>query len=272
MELGEKRAAFAREGLGVAAMTYDSQAILKSFSDRKGVTYPLLTDPDSKVIRAFGILNEGMPKGTPYYGVPHPGTYIVDANGVVKRKFFETDYKERYTAGSILFQVSPEAAKQGWQEAKTNHLTLRWRTTDDKAHAGSRTTLVLEVALAKNMHVYAPGVQEGYIPVKWTLGSEAIVKSDDVRWPRSKVLDLKAIKEKAPVYEGRFTVEQDVTFAQQKPLQSAVRDGRLEFEGSFKYQACDQKECYPPVTVPLKWTVGFETLDSTRVPDELRRK
>jgi alkyl hydroperoxide reductase subunit AhpC len=272
VELGEKRAAFAREGLGVAAITYDSAEILKTFSARKGIGYPLLSDPDSTIIRAFGILNQSMPAGTPFFGVPHPGAYIVDSSGVVRSKFFETDYKERYTAGNILFRVSPDAARQGWQEARTGHLTVRWRAADDKVHAGSRTTLLLEVSIQPGMHVYAPGVQDGYIPVKWEAGPPALLKTDEVRWPRPKVLHLEAIREKAAVYEGKFSVERDVTLAQQKPLQAAAPDGKLTLEGSFRYQACDLKVCYPPVTVPLKWTLGFETLDSTRVPAELRRK
>jgi peroxiredoxin len=32
--------------------------VLKSFADRQHITYPLLSDPDSKIIRAYDILNE----------------------------------------------------------------------------------------------------------------------------------------------------------------------------------------------------------------------
>ena len=43
-------------------MSYDSVAVLKNFSHRKHITYPLLSDPDSKTIRSFGILNETVPR------------------------------------------------------------------------------------------------------------------------------------------------------------------------------------------------------------------
>ena len=90
-----------RAGLGLAAISYDSPAFLKSFADRKNITFPLLSDPDSKIIRAYGILNEAAPKG-PFYGIPYPGTYILDTKGVVVAKYFEEDYANRYTVSDIL--------------------------------------------------------------------------------------------------------------------------------------------------------------------------
>ena len=108
--------------------------------------------------------------------------------------------------------------------------------------------------------------------MQWTLPPTELGKVTDPVWPEAKILDLKAIKEKAPVYEKKFAVERDVTFAQQKPLQVIVQDGKLAMESTFKYQACDDKVCYPPVTLPLKWEFIFEPHDSTRVPAELRRQ
>ena len=43
-------------------------------------------------------------------------------------------------------------------------------------------------------------------------------------------------------------------------------------KGSFRYQACDDRECYIPKTVPLEWHFRFEGLERERVPEELQRK
>jgi len=269
VELERKRAAFAREGLNVASVTYDSAAVLKSFAERKGIAFPMLSDPESKIIRDFGILNETVPKG-PFYGVPYPGTYVVDASGVVRKKYFENDYRERFTAGTILMETSPAAAKEGWQEARTNHLTVRWKASDETARGGDHATLLLEIVLKPKMHVYAPEVQGSYIPVQWGVAESGLFNAGEVEWPKARVLDLKAIGEKAPVYEGRVSLKRDVTFAQQKVLQAA--GGKIAVEGTFRYQACDDKVCYPPLSVPLKWEFSLEPHDSTRAPAELRRK
>jgi hypothetical protein len=42
--------------------------------------------------------------------------------------------------------------------------------------------------------------------------------------------------------------------------------------GEFRYQACDDKQCYPPVAIPLEWSFAAQPHDGTRVPVELRRK
>lgn len=264
MELSEKRAAFAAQGLNVASVSYDTPEVLKTFAERKAITYSMLSDPESKMIRDFGILNESVPKGTMAYGVPYPGTYIVNAQGVVQAKYFETDYKDRYTAGNILLRTTPAAAGDGWQEVETRHLKLRYGASDGTVRGGSRVTLVLEVTLKPKMHVYAPGVEGGYIPVKWEMAG----KASEVQWPASRMLRLEAIKETVPVFEGKFAARRDVTFPQQKELTSA----EANLEGTFRYQACDEKECYPPANIPLSWKFAVQKHDSQRVAEELRRK
>ena len=52
----------------MAAISYDSVALLKEFAERKKISYPLLSDPESAIIRAFGILNDNFPPGDPWYG------------------------------------------------------------------------------------------------------------------------------------------------------------------------------------------------------------
>ena len=82
MELQQNLDKLHKRGLGVAALSYDSVAVLKNFSERKGITYPLLSDTHSKVIRSYGLLNESVGKNTPQYGIPYPGTFILDKSGV----------------------------------------------------------------------------------------------------------------------------------------------------------------------------------------------
>jgi len=256
----------------VAALSYDSPEVLSHFAGRMKITYPMLSDPDSTVIKAFGLLNETVPKGTPFYGVPWPASYLIGPDGAVKARYFEKDYKERYTAGTVLLSISPDS-REGWREAKTKHLTLRWRSADSSVRGGSRTALLVEVSLPRKMHVYAPGVGGSYIPIRLNMEkSEVLASLHEAEFPRSKTLHLKAIKETVPVYEGTFRISQDVTFVQQKPLLAAAADGKVTVKGEFRYQACDDKQCFPPPAVPLEWSFTAQPHDSTRVSESLRRK
>ena len=62
-------------------------AILRHFGNRKGISYPLLSDPDSEVIRAFGILNTNYAPDHESYGLPFPGMFIIDENGMDPSRF-----------------------------------------------------------------------------------------------------------------------------------------------------------------------------------------
>ena len=64
MELQERLGELRAQGLGVAAISYDSQEVLAAFAERKGVAdVPLLSDDDSSAIRAFGIYNHVAEEG-----------------------------------------------------------------------------------------------------------------------------------------------------------------------------------------------------------------
>ena len=58
MELQDQLETLKEQGLGVAAISYDSVEVLSDFAQlRRGITFPLLADDDSGVITEFGILN-----------------------------------------------------------------------------------------------------------------------------------------------------------------------------------------------------------------------
>ncbi len=66
----------------------------------------ILQDLGHRVIDRFGILN---PAGQ---GWPHPGTYIIDAKGIVRWRFVRTDFRERPTnemIRSVIRQIEAES-------------------------------------------------------------------------------------------------------------------------------------------------------------------
>jgi hypothetical protein len=258
------------QGLGLAAISYDSVAILKQFADRSHIGFPLLSDPDSAVIRRYGILNETVAKENSTYGIPYPGTYVLDRRGVVTAKYFQDDFRVRDTAESILLrQFGIQAPARPPVEAK--HATLRVSESSEELRPGQRVTLSVEAALPPRVHVYAPGVQ-GYKPVVLNLTAKGF-QPDAAVFPASKPLKLAVIHETVPVYQGRFRVLETITLgnAQQvEPLLDANR--QLAIDGQFLYQACDDRECFPPETVPVKWTLKVMPFDRTRVAPDLQRK
>ena len=142
-DLNTQVEAFRKKGLAVASLTYDSTAVLQDFGKRLGIKYTMLSDPQSKVIQAFGILNDNVEKGTPQYGIPFPGTYVINEKGVVTAKYFEEDFRERYSAASILVH---EFGADGVERTTidTQHLTLTSSASDGVVGPGRRVTLIVE--------------------------------------------------------------------------------------------------------------------------------
>jgi hypothetical protein len=272
VQLDRKREEFEKRGIKIAAISFDPVGVLQNFARRTGVKLTLLSDPQSKAIRAFGILNETIPKDHQFFGIPNPGDYLVDENGVVKAKFFEEKYADRYTAGEILVRTLGADASGPRTQTDTDHLTLTAAASDEILRGGNRLALVVEVDLKAMMHVYAPGV-EGYIPIEWNMEEASGITSYAVEYPGSEMLHLPAIDETVPVYQGRFKMVRDVMIGQPKEIEHLLNErGELLVKGSFRYQACDDKICYLPKTVPLEWTFRIEEHDRTRAPEEMRRK
>jgi len=259
-------------GLGLAAISYDSPAVLKNFAERKSIRFPLLSDPDSKIIRRFGILNTQPRIGSTSYGIPYPGIYVLDAKGIVTAKYFEDNYKERDTAAVILmkqFGLQPEEPRVS---IDAKHLQLVTSTSDHEPAVGQQVALILDVKLGNRVHVYAPGVK-GYIPIDWEIAWSAGIKAGPAQYPVSKILRLKVIQESVPVYEGEFRLIRDVTIGSDqavRPLLDAQSD--LTISGTFRYQACDDQECFLPESIPIHWTIHVPPLDRERVPVDIQRK
>jgi hypothetical protein len=273
VELEQHLGAIRKQGLGVAAISYDSVGALKSFADRQHITYPLLSDPDSKIIRTYDIFNETVKPGTPAYGIPYPGVYVVDTQGKVVSKYFEDDFKERVSTADILARQfgAPVDVARGAVEAK--HLQITTAASNDIARPGLHIALSLDIEMKPKMHVYAPGVQ-GYIPIDWRLdeGGPA-AKRHSFEYPHSEMLRLEAIGETVPVYRGHIRIRREITFGQEAVLKKLVSPtGEVTVTGSFRYQACDDRKCYVPEDVPLVWRFKYEGLDLQRAPSEFQHR
>jgi peroxiredoxin len=264
--LGQAYSKYQKRGLGVAVITYDSPQAIRNFTDRLGITVPILSDPDSRIIRAFGIFNTNIPPGSFQYGIPFPGTYTIDPKGVVTRKYFEDTYRERVTPNFILNRQFGEAGIVKSQ-VRTEHLTLTSYVTDEKVYGGNRVSLILDIELPPKMHIYAPGVQ-GYKPVAFQLDRHPNLRLLDTSFPKATVMDLPAIKERVPVYSGKVHITRDIILGVDDSMR---KESNVEITGAFEYQACDDKICYLETKIPLKFSISVLNQDIPRVPENLRR-
>ena len=190
----------------------------------------------------------------------------------MKSKYFEDLYSERYSAPTILLREFGSVAGTHQTTVKNDHLELNYYSTRDVVRPGLRLTLVADFQLPSKMHVYAPEVQN-YIPIRLEIDPSPNYKALPAEYPKAEILYLPAIQETVPVYQGKFRVTQDVTVAAGNVLQPIIAsNGELKITGKLRYQACDDKICYLPETLPLEWTLKAEQLDRERVPEPIQHK
>ena len=290
MELQGQLESLREQGLGVAAISYDSVDVLSDFADRRGITFPLLADDDSSAITEFGILNTVAAEGVGdnaddpdvqadvakyvsafganpmIVGTPYPGTFMIDGDGKVTSRFFEEFYRERNTTTNVMLKLgmglSPIAAVEG----ETAHLKFTAYPSNTSVTVGTRFSLALDVTPGPNMHVYAPGAEEkGYRVIGFNLDQPEIARIEPVAYPESEIYYFEPLDEHVPVYQEKFTILQEVVMngdARAEEVMSTL--DALTLTGTLEYQACDDAICFLPQSIPVSFTVDLEMPDRQR--------
>ena len=267
-----KRKQLEDSGVRIAAISIDTVETLQFFSERAGIGYPLLSDPDAEIIKRFGVLNQTVSPDHEFYGIPNPGEYLVNPDRTVRAKYFEESFRDRFTGGQILVTELGGDAGAARRVIETDHLTASTWASDAIVRGGNRLALGIDITLKPRMHVYAPGV-EGYLAIDWSMAAPEGVEALPVRYPESELLEMPAIGETVPVYQGELRLLRDVHIGQPDQMAPLLDpQSRFTLRGSLRYQACDDKMCFLPKTLDLSWTLQFEQHDRTRAPEEIRRK
>lgn len=276
------------QGLGVAAISYDPVSVLTDFATRRQITFPLLSDEGSATIKAFGILNPlpamayGPEKDDPavvaelqkyvsggrpnasWQGIAFPGTFILEPSGRVRSRFFEDYYVERATVSNIMLRLGQSQAPVDATRVAGPHVDVVSYSTDTEIAAGNRFAVAVQITPHPGMHVYAPGANS-YRIVGVSITPQPDLRVVPMSYPESEPYVFKPLNERVPVYQKPFTLVQELVLEGTSAAQAARRgQPTYTVQGAFQYQACDDKVCFNPVSVPLTWTFNLKTLDTQR--------
>ena len=76
-----------KAGLTVLGISPDALAKLRRFRDKEHITFPLLSDPERRVLTAYGAYGEKMNYGKKTMGVIR-STFVVGADGKVENAYY----------------------------------------------------------------------------------------------------------------------------------------------------------------------------------------
>ena len=263
VELQSRVDEFKAEGFEVYVVSYDPEPALARFAERYDITYDLLSDVGSAVIRRLGILNTiidpGDSRAWPYYGIPYPGTYVVDESGVVTEKFFNRHYATRTSPTTILDKAlgrlvarpeSPDATRS----ASRAEVSAFFAGKDMKLEVAN--TLHVRIELADGLHVYGEPVPDGFHATTATLRPSEGIRIGEPIYPPTTPRAFPVLGVTLNTYEGVVDVAVPVT-------RTAAWDDLSEFrrrmgfpplkevtlDVEVNYQACSETVCYLPERV-----------------------
>jgi len=115
---------------------------------------------------------------------------------------------------------------------------------------GSKTEARLRVTVKKGYHVQANPASEPYlIPLRVEMESHSRVRAQTPVYPPGKPYRLEGTESDLSTYDGTF----EIRLPLEAPAGAAA--GEVTLGGTLRYQACDDRICLRPASVPVSLSV-----------------
>ncbi len=235
------------------AISYDPVTVLKAFSDKYQITYPLLADEGSEVIKSFGIFNTEVDSGSRDFGIPHPGIYVIDENLTVIEKHFEQSYRERLTAQNVLVNLLDEKLESNVQTFEKNYLTGGIAISDTIAYRSQLLSVVVDISLKDGFHLYGKPIPQGFIPLDIKFESNPNFEVDEFTYPETKTFKIESLKETFHILPDKINVQ---TFLRIKNRPEA---GNHTIKATITFQACNDRVCMIPEKLKFDFPLRIST-------------
>jgi thiol:disulfide interchange protein len=144
-------------------------------------------------------------------------------------------------------------------------------TTDveSDARAGGRVRGFLEVSVPEGFHLQSNAPRDpSLIATTLTFPATPGVRAEEVVYPKTTDFTLVGQAEPLAVFERRFLVGVEFSVA------AGTAPGPIEVPARFRYQACNDKLCFAPVTADTSWTinvVGAKASVTRRLPEVFKQ-
>jgi len=252
--------------------------VLREFSEKQNIPYRLLSDLDSAVIREYGILNEQVTTADAFLeGIPYPGVYVTDEEGVVVAKFFHDSYKKRDSPeilidaalGKITLSEDAPSESGGDEEVR---ITATVQGGKGTIRQGIYRHLVVRFELGEGIHIYGTPVPEGMVSASISVSAPPGLIVEDTIYPPTETLRLESVDMELPVWSG--TVDIVVPFCARGEMASETRPldvDLVDLEIGIRYQACDDNVCFPPKSEKLTLRLDLDVIDVPAIGTHLGR-
>ncbi|MGE0046264.1 MAG: peroxiredoxin family protein [Hyphomonadaceae bacterium] len=89
-------------GWRLAAITTDTSPELARFANARGIGFTMLSDEPAQIVRQLDLLDPTQPPNSRHNGLPVPTIIFVSANGIVRAKLGDANYRVRPSTEIVL--------------------------------------------------------------------------------------------------------------------------------------------------------------------------
>ena len=253
---------FEAVGAKLYVLRYDEVDAVADYKKAHGATFTMLSDPDSEVIRSFGILNTTIAEDDhPWHGIPYPGVYVTDEEGIITQKFFENNFTVRPGPEQLVAAVQGEDVVLANRPTMDQEVGVEIEFEGNDLPVGITRQIVARFSVPEGMHLYQEPVPEGLVAASIELDGEAEgVVAYTLIAPETQPLTLGTDGYTLEVWEGNVVLR--LPIAQNGRAMTKDDDGRwVSISGKVRWQACDYETCLVPdektfsFRVPAAFTV-----------------
>ena len=250
---------------------------LHRFAEAHGITYPLLADEGSVAITELGLLNVTVEEERKAYnrpmedrhrGIPYPGSFLLDEDGVVVGKRFEDSHRVRPTANTLMSQFfgEGEEAPEGLMQSASPGVQIAAWLDSSVLAANQLQNVHIRFQLDEGVHLYTEPVPSGFRAVDVQLAGDDRIHVEETAPLIGHEFSIAGLDEDFFVVED--TVDMSIPFFLLTNRDTAGDGSRaVPLQVIVSYQACTADDCYLPERVELALDLreepnpGYETKD-----------
>ncbi|MGH9406477.1 MAG: protein-disulfide reductase DsbD domain-containing protein [Terriglobia bacterium] len=149
-------------------------------------------------------------------------------------------------AAMLCLTLTPRASAQRAPVVVKARLLL----STDAVHAGGIAHAAIVADIAPDYHINAHYPSLDYlIPTQLRLDPAKVFSAEKLSYPKGKPQKFAFSATPLSVYEGKIEIGADLA------VRRGVAPGEYPLRGALTYQACNDRECFPPTSVPVALSV-----------------
>ena len=264
---------FEANGIKLYALSYDDQETLAEFGRHHQIRYTLLSDIDSVVIKQFGLMNTEVSKSDAFlYGIPFPGVYVCDENGIVVSKFFHDSYKKRESPETLIdaalgnIVIDEDAPRVSVNDNDVT-ITASVRGGNASLRQGIIRQLVVRFQLPEGLHIYGNPVPQGLTATTISVTGPEGLQVMPAEYPPSSQLRLESLGVELQVWSGLVDVVIPIYATGELASECRPLDApstRLSID--IHYQACDDTTCLLPRHRQMTLELPLDVIEVPNLP------